>query len=371
MSAHSCIYELIEYSNEAAKVTCTSLPCQWKKKSRKDTSNPSAISVLKTSLPGQSRNEAPTSEYYDPCPIIKPDVNHFYEGLKIIKPDANMLMNRYTPDDLIPSSRRKSSVIISVPSLYEQLESAYDFFPEASIEEMLEFTCFTDKDIKLIEKVTIGQSSNKLWHKYRIGMLTASKFYEITHLRPTTDPSRLIRSLIIPNDFASKTNLPPSLQWGIDHESVACKLFLKQHRALHKRLKFNERGLIIDSENFFLGATPDGSIDCEECGKFLIEIKCPYTMRYQNSEAAALANKCFTDDQGKWHLDPQSKYYSQIQGQLAISKQYSCKLIIYTALNITTIDVPFDYGFWETMKSSLVTFYLDHLGPAIINDFKK
>ena len=229
---------------------------------------------------------------------------------------------------------------------------------------------FTDADIKTVEKATRGQSTNRLWHLYRQGLITASRFYEVTHMRESTDPSRIVNDLLANKFGSSSGNLPPSLKWGIENEAVAVKLFKKKHRLNHIHFKFYDMGLVVDSQSNFLGATPDGIIDCNVCGKFLIEVKCPWSMRYYEPDTAATANKCI-NDKGTWYLDPHSKYYAQIQGQLAICKEKLCKLVIYTLRGIKVIDVPVDHEYWRKTKESLTNFYIRYLGPATIKNFKK
>lgn len=361
----AALFEVIEHtSKDDISVTCTSLPCEWKKKNRKDTSKPGPISLLKTSLPGNSPNEAPTSDYYDPCPEIEPDVDAFYEGLKVLKPDANMLMNRYILNDSIKKLK-------SVASFYQQLETMFNFFPNESLEDLIKYIVFSAEDIKMIEQCTLGQRTNSKWFDYRQGLITASNFYKVTHLRDSTNPDNLIKSLLSRVGNYSNNNLPPALKWGIEKEEEACKVFLKLHKASHKKVAFNETGLVIDSINPFLGATPDGFVDCQICGRFLIEIKCPWRYRMNIAEVAARANKCHIDDKGVWHLDPHSTYYSQIQGQLDMCKEKLCKLIIYTTQNIQVIDVPFDKEFCDNMRTTLVKFYMNYLGPATLKSFEK
>ena len=146
---------------------------------------------------------------------------------------------------------------------------------------------------------------------------------------------------------------------------------MKQHWISHKSIQVSEIGLVIDSTNHFLGATPDGKVECEVCGRFLIEIKCPWTHRFDDPGVAALSNKCFKDEKDIWHLDPKSKFYAQIQGQLYICKEKLCKLIIYTTRNILVIDVAIDKVYCEEMRDSLREFDMNFLGPATLKNFEK
>ena len=59
---------MAEYANDSLNPSVTSGSCLWKKKERRSTDNPVPANELSTSLPGPSRSEPSTTEYYDPCP---------------------------------------------------------------------------------------------------------------------------------------------------------------------------------------------------------------------------------------------------------------------------------------------------------------
>ena len=118
---------------------------------------------------------------------------------------------------------------------------------------------FTNQHIKNIEIKTRGQHTNKMWHHYQTGLLTASNFHPITHMRNSTDLKKFIRYLLSPKHTTNK-NLPPALEWGCSREEIARKIFLTQHRRNHGVVKFEEMGLAMDSEHFSLGASPDGKV---------------------------------------------------------------------------------------------------------------
>ena len=96
------LFEIAEYANDSLNPSVTSRPCLWRKKERRSIDNPVPVNELSTSLPGSSLAEPPTTEYYDPCPGLLPDVNAFYEGLKVLQPNASMLLNRYKVDHTTP-----------------------------------------------------------------------------------------------------------------------------------------------------------------------------------------------------------------------------------------------------------------------------
>jgi hypothetical protein len=49
---------------------------------------------------------------------------------------------------------------------------------------------------------------------------------------------------------------------------------------------FEMKGFAINSQHPFLGATPDGIISCDCCGKGALEIKCPFKHRDKTVQQA-------------------------------------------------------------------------------------
>jgi len=69
----------------------------------------------------------------------------------------------------------------------------------------------------------------------------------------------------------------------------------------------SDSGLIINPQWPYIGASPDGIVDCKCCTKRVFEIKCPYSHCGETIEFAAShdANFCLkTDDNGVLYLDP-------------------------------------------------------------------
>ena len=58
---------------------------------------------------------------------------------------------------------------------------------------------------------------------------------------------------------------------GCQHEHLALEMYL--HRSQHENVKMSKCGLFISTDHPFLGATPDGIVDCSCCGKGVCEVK--------------------------------------------------------------------------------------------------
>ncbi|GFW90496.1 hypothetical protein TNCV_2839431 [Trichonephila clavipes] len=65
------------------------------------------------------------------------------------------------------------------------------------------------------------------------------------------------------------------IDWRKNPEAVAIQQFLTYLSNQHVKGMFLSCGLLVDKENIFLGATPDGLVMCDCCETDLLEIKCP------------------------------------------------------------------------------------------------
>ena len=106
-----------------------------------------------------------------------------------------------------------------------------------------------------------------------------------------------------------------------------------QHSAGHSRL-FYCSGFIVSDDHPFFGASPDAVVyDPDNEDPFgLAEVKCPYSVRLITpAEACSHKDFCSTLEtsstgQHQLKLKRKHKYYSQVQGQMSISKRKWCDL---------------------------------------------
>ena len=66
---------------------------------------------------------------------------------------------------------------------------------------------------------------------------------------------------------------------AITNESVRRKMYMQLMKTKHKRLQVNKRCFFISVDYPFIGASPDGIIQCRCYDEGLLEIKCPFTYR--------------------------------------------------------------------------------------------
>ena len=102
----------------------------------------------------------------------------------------------------------------------------------------------------------------------------------------------------------------------------------------------------------------------------LIEIKCPYKYRNLTPEDACLnGDFCSTLSTSKQiQLKRNHPYYSQIQGQLAITGRKWCDFVIYTKRGISVETISYNEEFWKNkLLPALTEFYENCVAPEIVS----
>jgi len=380
------------------EMSCTSLPCEWNKP-RKRKLSPKQISNLQpvkhqygkkprlaaTPKPGLYKAGAPVSNsflpnFLDNLQSVNPDCAIFtvVERQNVVSCDSDI-----SSDDNVKAHEEAETSDFDVEEFAKHYE--VQTFPPRNVELLSDNLSYASDEFQekrnnyfaslglskfeseLIEISTRGQSDNPKWLQAREGRITASLFGRVCKMRPTTAPDNVVREIMgykqESHGYQSLPSKAAPLQWGSQHESVARERYIKFMRKKgHKRLTVMERGLVIQSDLPYLGASPDGFVYCPCCREYqrLREIKCPYKWRLLTPRAAAHDKKffCYIDSKGKVKLKKTSNYYTQIQGLMALCKLRVCDFVIWTLKGLLVMRVKFDETFWKKqMLPKLITFF--------------
>lgn len=106
----------------------------------------------------------------------------------------------------------------------------------------------SSEDNDNIFNITKDQFENGLYIKEREKRLTSSNFGKVIKIKKATSRDNILKSLIYPSSINNWY-----MEYGKSKESVAIQIFERQ---IKKKIK--KSGLIIDKDNHFLAATPDG-----------------------------------------------------------------------------------------------------------------
>lgn len=68
----------------------------------------------------------------------------------------------------------------------------------------------------------------------------------------------------------------------------------------------------------FVGASPDGIVNCSCCGSSVVEIKCPYTCKNKKIYKFSVNISFNEDESGSFKLKENHQYFYQVQMQIKL-----------------------------------------------------
>ena len=222
-------------------------------------------------------------------------------------------------------------------------------------------------EIKNIEQETKDQSKSNDWFIQRAGRITASKFSKIYTKMETLKQNPNKCSLKLVESILSEEKIDTfSTRHGIGmefHAKVAVITALKNMG--HKKVKSFESGTIIDKEHPYISAPPDLFIECLCCGKALVEIKCPYSIR-DSAPSKSNLKQLETLNNGEVKLKLNHPHYFQIQGQLGITSLKNCWYFVYTDHGHYIENILFSNEFYQNILKNLKEFWYKHLAKYLL-----
>ena len=148
-----------------------------------------------------------------------------------------------------------------------------------------------------------------------------------------------------------------------DEKPIAQKRY-KAYKKLNCKQKVNvhERGVFLCDTCSFLAASPDGVVSQDKT-EHLLKIKCPYKWRNSTVEEACKSSNfyCYFDKNNWVNLNRNSRYFTQVQGQMTVCKYSKCEFVVYTLKDVKVIEIQFDNSLWEVLYAKLKTFYIDNV----------
>eukprot|EP00117_Sycon_ciliatum_P014844 scpid35546/ scgid0780/ len=231
-----------------------------------------------------------------------------------------------------------------------------------------------------IESVTKKQSRSPLWRDIRVGRITSSIFHVIVNRRETTSPDSLVKTIM------GYSNMPKTtaMQWGIMHEAKAVEDYLRLVNFGFESdiaVRHTPSGVTLYQEYSFIGASSDGLLydPASSDPHGLIEVKCPFSIdgvSINKMSPAAICNQfghkfCLTrSDGGKLLLRRTHKFYTQVQGELAVMDKEWADFVMWTdapyPTNLHIERIFRDSVLWnDTLLPKLKAFYISHVLPEI------
>ena len=308
--------------------SCTSLPCSWLPSSFRSVSF-SEIRKIDFSTPQHKRMQCQGSSITEGEPVRKmkkvsvpkatdSELDIFYSDLSKAKgkPVLLSLMPKYS-DSYIPETE---AGVLPKPltDLHDPMAMKMNYSDLLDrCESIYQSVSFTFSQAVLVEERTRTQAKCKRWFELRAGRITASKLHQAIHTSHLQPSVSLVKSICYPEQ---RKFLSAACQYGCKHEDIARQAYVEKLRMDHENFMVIQCSLILDPEFPFMGATPDGLVNCKCCDTGVLEIKCPFSCKNKDVAETASENPSFflNDDNGQVTLKKDHAYFFQVQLQMKL-----------------------------------------------------
>lgn len=368
-------------SSGVTKPTCTSKSCSWtvpstnkkfvikpisditftKEHYRKRASKESREKLKKKFKAFSPSYESQVNELQNASNIRK----KLYVAVKDFAPESRFV-------ELIECRQKRCKVapVIELPRSIIEMKDIFIWNNALSTKENIElFTKklnLTEVEIKNIYNATKSQSDSSTWFTQRIGRLTASKFHRI-YTR--------VNTIKKPNNDANLDNLFEAILGNNHFENLATKhgIAMEPHAKIavisilkisHNKFKSYDPGMTVDKNYPYISVSPDLETFCECCGEGVVEIKSPYSICETTPSENNLSYLTKEGDIIK--LKQTHQYFSQIQGQLAVTNRKIAWFFIFTHHGYHLEKIQFDPTYWKNILANLVYFWQNHLAFKIL-----
>ena len=157
------------------------------------------------------------------------------------------------------------------------------------------------------------------------------------------------------------------MKWGVSDESDAIQDYLNVVNNIHNNFVYRQSGLVISTEFPYLGASPDGCVSCDCCTNGILEVKCPYS--FSNIHPCKIKDSSIYLQSKSTHetcqpvLKQHGQYYTQVQGQLALTTTSFCDFVCWTPLGIHIERIAAYY--FENIKIKLKSYFQNIILPEL------
>ena len=197
---------------------------------------------------------------------------------------------------------------------------------DEKIAKFLRCLCFSDNDVKVVEKMTRTQSKSPHWKEHRKGCLTASKYRDVFTKVNTPAKHKSSYSLkvtpLVADLIYQDNNLDhiEAIKRDHNHEEDAAKAFYILEATKHLDFKAEPAGLFVDKTRTYIGFLPDKIMKCKCHGRSVVEIKCPHKIWDKTIKCNSKDLDFLTlNTDGNISMNKKHKYYTLIKSQLVLA----------------------------------------------------
>ena len=326
-------------STGVTKASCTSKLCKWnvptKSKHVFDMKTIREIAFTKSTY--KRRNDESSKVDNAAYAQFTPDESPELDDMNFMRQKIYDQIKDHVPQsrfvEVMESKKKSKSILCDQSSNHddhniilkaEKFAYNFDISLENNVNSFTNSLQIDQNDINNIYARTKEQSQTILWQNLRKGRITASKFHNVfTRINSinkdcSQNPDCLIKELIERKQFETLAT-----KHGIAMEVHALEKFKKVMNLSHTKCKFVSSGMVIDDQYPFLSVSPDLEGSCQCCGEFSVEVKCPFSIceTIPTAENLSYLQEVEVSGSNCFKLKKSHGYYTQIQGQLAITKK--------------------------------------------------
>jgi hypothetical protein len=282
-----------------------------------------------------------------------------YKTLKCNSVNISFFLNNFSPDFMY-----SNSVDLSSDDCIQEFSKFVDKLHSNITQDICDN----------LETGTRGQDINTNWIEARKVLITASNMGSVCK-RTKQEPDKLVSTL---RGYRQQPTGIRSIQHGKKYEKQALKDYVRKHMSIcGGNVEVHSRGLVVNPNFPYLGASVDGYVTCNNCGVGVVEVKCPYgsdnkdcPWRNMTPEDCAKDKSFFcTISDNSLHLNKNHNYMYQVQGQMAILDLQWAEFVVWTKKGISCERIPFTKSFWsEKMLPKLREFYFHGIVPELFSD---
>ncbi|KAG0436600.1 hypothetical protein HPB47_017868 [Ixodes persulcatus] len=216
----------------------------------------------------------------------------------------------------------------------------------------------------LIQEQTTEQAGSTKWFSFRAGRITASNARTVCKTSVSQPSQSLLKKICHPMESQFWS---PAVAWGRNNEPKARQVYEAKAVRLHEDFSCRRSGLHISSKHPFLGATPDGLIDCSCCGPWVLEVKCPYTFRDNFiKEMPGQKYSCLFKQGDDMMLLEDHIFYYQVQTQMLVCNREYCDFVVWTSKDVQDFRIARDEHLCKDIVASCGKYFQSVLFPELI-----
>ncbi|XP_061879548.1 uncharacterized protein LOC133631368 isoform X2 [Entelurus aequoreus] len=353
---------------------CTSLPCQWLKPSASHIEYAEGCNI-DFARPAQKRKsevstpeESAARKLLNVPPPTEEQKAAFYKALS--ECGGRLAILSIVPDyaDNFEPRAVKRKLPVPLSQLYDSgnMKLSLDELALKCRSELEKLHSITRKQISAVEEESWGQATSTTWFQQRAGRITASNFKATTRTNVSKPSKSLIKRICYPELCRFST---AATRWGCDHESDLRKRYGMIMTQRHTGLNVDETGFHMSADRPYFGASPDGLLSCDCCGKGCLEIKCPFCIKDKGVEEVAGESKAVCLEQksnGNCVLRGDHQYYYQVQSQLYCTGRKYCDFVVWKENLLFIQRIIPDDSFLANELAKMDNFYLRCIMPELL-----